>query len=190
MELSHFIKILKKYSLFIVILVVLGAIIGFLSSDFFASGFRRNQTYFVSEKSQTGENTPNFNSEAYFQQEKLRNATDSLVAVLESEDFQNEALTSQDSLQVRKLAPRVIRLTYLSQSQENATANLDTVIDKFNDKITTLSEDNTNFQLKPIGASSAPIYSKLNSLTLLAAGALIAAAFALFIVGLKEYNNL
>ncbi len=190
MELKEFVVIIKKYFLFIVILTAAGAAVGFFSTRFFPSGFQRSQVYFVSEHSTDLKNSPNFNAENYYLQEKLRNATDTLVAILDSVDFQKEVLSAGDTLQVRKIAPQVMRLTYLSSSEQNATLKLDKVVDKFNTKISDLTEGSPTAQLKAVGPTAQPIYSRLNRLTLFFAGSLLGLVFALFIVGLKEYNKL
>lgn len=190
MDLKQFIKIIKKYSLFIIILVVLGAVVGVFSTSLTSSGFQRTQTYIFSDKSSNPQNNPNSQAEAYYTGENLRNSTDTFIGILQSDDFQKEAVASGDSLQVKKVAPQVIRLTYSSPVERNSAENLDKVVVKFNSKIANFTKTNFTIQLEPVGMAQTPVSSSVNNTTLLFAGAFVGIAFALFIVGLKEYNNL
>ncbi len=189
MELREFAKVIKKYLVFIIILAAIGAAIGFFSIRFFPSGYQQSRIYFIGQK-QDSAKSPNLGSEGYYLQEKLRNSTDALVAILQSGDFQKEAIVAGDQLQVRKVSPQIIRLTYISADRQNATANLDHVVDKFNIKITVLGESTQAAQLKTVGTPQQPVFSKFNKLSLLLAGSILGVVFALFVVGVKEYNKL
>ena len=190
MDLRQLIQIIKKYSLFIIILAVLGAVGGGFSARLTSSGFQRTQTYIISNQSQVLQNNPNYYSENFYAEENLRNNTDTYIAVLQSNDFQKEAVVSGDSLQVKKVAPQVLRLTYSSPIEQNSSQNLDKVVVFFNSLIGDLTKANLAIRLEPVGMAQEPVFSRVNSTTLLFAGAFIGIAFALFIVGLKEYNNL
>ncbi|OGD97148.1 hypothetical protein A3A49_00955 [Candidatus Curtissbacteria bacterium RIFCSPLOWO2_01_FULL_38_11b] len=190
MELKEFLKIIKRYSLFIIILAALGAAVGFSSTNLTSAGFKRTQTYIISPQSPVLENSPDYHAQNYYLGENLKNSTDSFVAILQSEDFQKEVMSPGDELAVRKIAPQVIRLTYNSQSENNASTNLEQVVEKFNIKFGILFEKGTSIQLKPVGAQLPPLYSKLNNFTLLAAGLVLGVSFALFVVALKEYNRI
>jgi len=190
MDLKQFIKVIKKYALFIIILAVIGAVIGFYSTNLTAAGFQRTQTYIIDNQSQVSENTPNYYLESYYALQNLRDATDTYVAILQGEDFQKEAVGSGDSLQVRKVAPQIIRLIYTSNGEQNSFENLDKVVANFNSLIGNFSKGGSSVQLIPVGMTQKPVFSSVNSTTLLFAGAFVGIAFALFVVGLKEYNKL
>lgn len=187
MELEELIQIIKKYFAFIGVLVVIGAIIGASSSDFFSSGYNHSQTYFLADKFTQTPVSANLRSESYFEQEKPRNFTDTAVAILNSPDFKSQVLEGTDDLIVRKVAPQVIRLTYVSNSPDQNFIKLNEISDKFNQKIQDLQESSPSSQLKAIGQVGTPVYSALNSSTLAASGAILGAVFAIFIISLKTY---
>lgn len=57
----------------------------------------------------------------YFAQLRTRDFTETLVSFLSSEDFQNEA---QVGIRARKVAPQLIRISAIANSQEEAVANI------------------------------------------------------------------
>jgi len=173
MELKEFIKILKSYLAVIIVLAIVGAASGFYSTRYFSSGYHHTQDFFLAEN--------------FFTQEKARDFTDSAIAILESPDFKDEVISSGDTLIVRKLAPQVIRLNYISQNADAGNSQLQSITQKFNSKIQTLTESTQASQMKAVGNFQPPRYSSLNKSVLAVAGTLLGIIFALFVIGLKNY---
>ncbi len=173
MELKEFIKIIRSYLAVIIVLAIVGAAGGFYSTRYFSSGYHHTQDFFLVEN--------------LFTQEKARDFTDSAIAILESPDFKDEVLNPGDTLIVRKLAPQVVRLTYISPNVDTSNLQLQSITQKFNLKIQTLTASNQTPELKAIGNSQMPSYSSLNQSVLAVAGVLLGTIFALFVIGLKNY---
>lgn len=190
MELNEFITLVKKYIVLIVIFALIGAVLGVSSTKFFSSGFNHQRFYFLTDPSPDIQENQDYRSENYFLQEKSRNFTDTAVAILDSPDFKNEVLGPGDLLQVRKVAPQLVRLNLISQSADSNFSKLQKVTVVFNRKIQNLTESTPTSQLKPVGSVSSPSYSSLNSRVLLVFGAILGAAFALLIIGLKNYHKI
>lgn len=190
MELTKFVKIIKNNIVFIIIVALIGALIGFFSADFFSSGYHHSQLFFLMSPPNQTASMQNNLSERYYLQEKSRNFTDTAVAILDSVDFKNEVLSPGDSLAVRKVAPQLIRLDFISPTPDSNNVQLNKVTREFNSKIQSLIESTPAAQLKPIASVASPVYSSLNSRVLFVFGAVLATAFALFVVGIKNYFKL
>ncbi len=173
MELRQFLKILKSYLAVIIVLAIVGAASGFYSTRYFSSGYHHTQDFFLVEN--------------FFTQEKARDFTDSAIAILESPDFKDEVINPGDTLIARKLAPQVIRLTYISPNVDTSNSQLQNITQKFNSKIQILTESTQASQMKAVGNFQPPSYSSLNKSVLAVAGALLGTIFALFVIGLKNY---
>lgn len=178
---------LKKYFLFIIILSVCGAAIGYNLAKFLPSGYKQTQLFFLTPETAQDQDT---NLGKYFIQENSRNFTDTAVAILQSTEFQSEVLKPGQVLTVRKIAPQVIRLTYTHSTLNSDDPKLIDVAGHFNQKIENLLQSTSSAQLKPIEQVSEPSFSALNKYVLLAGGFLIGALFAVFIIGLKVYLKL
>ena len=187
MELKDFLKILKSYLAVIIVLAIIGAASGFYSTRYFSSGYHHTQDFFLVDPSVQSISVENIKSENFFAQEKARDFTDTAIAILESPDFKGEVLNYGDTLIVRKLAPQIIRLTYVSQNADAGNSQLQNITQKFNSKIQTLTESTQASELKAIGNSQMPSYSSLNKSVLAVAGVLLGTIFALFVIGLKNY---
>lgn len=186
MELTDLVKILKKEIVFLAVAIFIGALVGFYSTRFFSSGYLHIQHYFLTE-ARSQEVSDNLNREIYYSQEKNRNFTDTAIAILESPDFKSEVVKKGDSLVVRKSAPQVIKLTYISKSPDENNTSLNNVKETFNSKIKALTESTSVSQLKPIGDNLPPVYSALNKFVLALAGSVLGIFFATFVIGLKNY---
>lgn len=190
MEINQLIPLIKKNALIIIIFAAIGAVTAATSANFFSSGFNHQRLYFLTSPNMTNQITDNPNSESYLLQEKSRNFTDSAIAILDSPDFKAETLDQGDSLQVRKVAPQVIRLNLISASPDNNNSKLDNVISEFNTKIQQLTKSTSSVELKPVGGLTPPSYSALSKKVLFAFGAVLGTAFALLVIGLKNYYKI
>lgn len=186
MELTEIIKIIKKELVFLTGALLVGALVGFYATRFFPSGYLHTQQYFLTE-ARFQEESEIINAQSYYSQEKNRNFTDTAIAILESPDFKGEVVKAQDSLVVRKAAPQVIKLTYISQNPDENNTNLNNVKETFNSKIKALTESTSASILKPIGNKSLPVYSAFNKFVLALAGSVLGIFFATFVIGLKNY---
>ena len=187
MELKEFIKILKSYLTVIIVLAIVGAASGFYSTRYFSSGYHHTQVYFLTDSSAQPASVENIKSENFFTQEKARNFTDTAVAILESPDFKSENIGTGDELIVRKLAPQVIRLTYVSPNADSNNSQLQKVTENFNTKSQSLTGSTQASQLKAVAGFKPPSYSSLNQFVLAVGGAFIGIVFALFVIGVKNY---
>lgn len=116
MQLNDLINLIKKYLILIVIFALIGAFVSASSASFFSSGFEHQRLYFLTDPILNNQISQNPNSESFLLQEKSRNFTDTAIAILDSPDFKSLVLENNDSLEVRKIAPQIIRLTLISSS--------------------------------------------------------------------------
>ncbi len=190
MEISELINLVKKYIILIAILALIGGVIGASSANFFSSGFKHQRLYFLTDPVVASQISDTPNSESFSLQEKSRNFTDTAVAILDSPDFKNEVLARGDSLQVRKVAPQVIRLTLVSNTPDTNFSKLQKVSASFNLKIQDLTASTPSSILKPVGLESSPVYSSLSRQVLFVFGVVLGTVFALLVIGLKNYYRI
>lgn len=183
MELKTYLKIIKKNLIFISIFAVIGVILGFYSTNFLPSGYIQNQTLFVSD---TGKYE---NPNSTIKQDKALNYTDSAVSIIQSEDFLLSAQITNSKIEVKKLAPQVIKITATSQSAEISRQDLLSSVEKFNEKTQQLLGDKS-IQLTPIGSTPTPTYFALNNKILATFGALIGIISSAAILALVSYLKL
>ena len=183
MEFKVYLKIIKNNVIFIGIFTVIGVILGFYSAGFLPSGYRQNQTLFVSETEKDEDPAP------LFRQDKALSYTDSAVSIIQSEDFLLSAQITNSQIEAKKLAPQVIKITVTSQSAETSRQDLSTSILKFNEKTQQLLGDKS-IQLIEIGPTTIPTHFALNNKILASFGALIGIVSSAAILALVSYLRL
>lgn len=186
MEFKEYIKIFKKYSAFILLCVILGAVVGFFSTNYLPQGYRLTQTLIISGP-QPAPDT--YNYEGFYSQERARNFTDTAVAILESGDFQKE-IPQNGSLEVKKLAPQVIRLTVTAKDPATSKDLMQKTQEAFNKKYLELAGDNQNITLKPIASPEEPAFQRSSRKIYAAGGAIIGLALSIAAISLKSYFRL
>lgn len=179
MEFKQYLKIFQKNFIFIAILVISGLALGFYSSRILPSGYRQSQVVFVSD---TQSNNPDFAQK----QDRAINFTDSASSIIPSEDFLNSISISQTSVEVKKLAPQVLKITTASQSAEKSRQDLENIISKFNEKTENFIGDK-DIQLKPVGVTPEPTHFALSMKVLGVFGALIGFIASISIISLATY---
>ncbi len=181
MDLKEYITIIKKNAFFIIVLTLIGASVAFSSTKFLKSGYKTSAVYFLVISSQQNTST----------NQKLdpTNITDTAVAVLSSPDFLNEVATNNLSLDAKKLAPQVIRLTLTSKDQQTSEKSLTPVVDKFNQKLASLISESSP-KLEPVGVHGQSIHDVLNNKILAAFGATVGLLASLVIIAVVRYLKL
>lgn len=181
MDIKDYIKILTKNAFFIIILTLIGATVAFSSTRFLKSGYKNEMVYFLVI------NQP----ENSLQNQKLdpTNTTDTAVAILASPDFLKETAINALSVDVKKLAPQVIKLTLTSDNSQLSQSSQAQVATKFNQKVTTFITNGT-LKLEPVGESPPSIHNALNSKVLAVFGALIGLLASLTSIAIVRYLRL
>lgn len=181
MDLKDYVKILTKNAFFIIALTLIGAAVAFSSTGFLKSGYKNEMVYFL-VISDSGNSLTS-------QKLDPTNITDTAVAVLTSPDLLNETAISSMSLDVKKLAPQVIKLTLTSQSPELSKNSQAPVVEKLNQKLTAFVPEAT-LKLEPVGEESQSFQQVLNSKILAVFGALIGLLASLVTVAIVRYLRL
>lgn len=181
MEIQIYLKILRKNAFFIVAMVLIGAIIAFSSTRFLKSGYKNDMVYFLTV---SGSSSPDTN-----QRLDPTNITDTAVAILTSQDFLNETGISSLSVDAKKLAPQVVKLTLTSESAQLSQDSQIIVSNKFNQKLTSFIPD-ASVKLEPVGSPSKSFQKILNSKILAVFGALVGFLASLVIITLSKYLKL
>jgi capsular polysaccharide biosynthesis protein len=181
MDIKEYIKIIRKNAFFIVALTLIGALVAFYSTRFLSSGYKNEMVYFltVSTQDKSGLN----------QRLDPTNITDTAVAILTSPDFLNETSITPLSIDAKKLAPQVIRLTLTSDDPGLSANSQDSVVGKFNQKITTLVPE-TSLKLQSVGANSQSVHDVLNNKILAVFGAMVGLLASLIIITIVRYLRL
>mgnify|MGYP001601264765 CR=1 FL=1 len=183
MELKQYLKLIQKNITFIGILTIVGLILGLYSAKLLPSGYKQSQVFFVTQS--TADESPN----TLYKQDRALNYTDSAVSIIQSDDFLLSAQISQSTVEVKKLAPQVIKITLTSQSREKSTQDLSTILLRFNEKTEQILQSKT-IQLTPIGIAPTPVFFALNSKILAIFGALIGFISSAAILALTSYFKL
>lgn len=181
MELKTFLKILKAYLVNILILASFGGVLGYYSSKISAESFQIEKTYFVRMPSSDAANQ----IENLLIQNQASSQTDTAVALLESADFQGEALSVGSSLSVRKLAPQVVRLTITNSSQDNLLKDFQNLPQNFSLKTQKLNQNNLN--LVSVSENNKIQQPNVNTKITTGVGFLLGLLSALLLIGLKLY---
>lgn len=189
MELKQILKLVRNQAYFVVALIFLGAIIGAQSAKFFPSGYSKSQLFFLTTTQASNQAQNNYFA-PYYAQENARNFTDTAVALLGSEEFLKEARPAGASVNVRKVAPQLIRITAQSPNPSDLDEPLEQISQVFNQKIAAISQDAYASQLKEVSLPTVPTFFALNAQILAAAGAILGLASSLLVIGLKVYFKL
>lgn len=181
MDLKDYIKILTKNAFFIIVLTLIGTTVAFTSTRFLKPGYKNEMVYFLVING----------SENSLSSQRLdpTNTTDTVVAVLTSPDFINETAVDPLSLDAKKLAPQVIKLTLTSSSPQLSKNSQAPVADKFNQKLATLVPD-ASLKLEPIGVESQSYQNILNSKILAVFGAVVGLLASLITIAVVRYLKL
>ena len=159
MELNQYIKLLKKNTLFILVLSVLGLTLATFMTKSLPSGFGQTQTFYI--------NAPIIQDEensAFFTQERARNFTDSAVSILESSDFKNEVLLSPgQAISAKKTAPQIIQISSSAQNSNDAQALMQKSVKTFNSKLVQFSQSQSPMQIQPVGQPQNPAEIVVNT---------------------------
>lgn len=188
MELKQYLKIAKKYWLFIVIVSLIGVLLALFAARKMPQGVSLTQTFFITPA--PVQNFAQYHFEAYYAGEKTRNFTDTAVAILDSADFKSQVVGSGEALQVRKLAPQVIQIKAFAPKSEEAKQLMMAAVNTFNAQFVftqPLPADPASFGLKEVAPAQEPARQVVNRQVLAAAGLVLGFAFAIFVVSLKSY---
>lgn len=181
MDLKDYIKILTKNAFFIIALTLIGAFVAFTSTRFLKSGYKNEMVYFLvineSENLDIGRKVD------------PTNITDTAIAVLTSPDFLNETAISTLTIDAKKLAPQVIKLTLTSNSLQLSETSQTPVVDKFNQKLNILVPD-ASLKLQPVGIQSQSFQNILNSKILTVFGAVVGLLASVIIIAIVRYLRL
>jgi capsular polysaccharide biosynthesis protein len=188
MEFREYLKILKKNFLLIFILGIAGFLVSFVTVKKLPTGYEKSQLVYVVIPKIAQNQTYNF--EGYFSQEKARNFTDTAIAILESPDFSGEILTPGEALNIRKVAPQVIRITAVANDSQSADSLITKTITGFNQKMFALTNEDQQPQIKLIGKSQPAVFTGQNPKIITAFGFLAGVFFAIFVISLKTFLKL
>jgi hypothetical protein len=177
MELINYLKLIRQYAVFILICSLTIAALAYLVSDSISSGYKKSQTYFLKIE--------NIN-----QIDKANELTDTVVAVIQSDEFKQESAAFVGSFSARKIAPQVVKITFTSQNESSLTLQTQIVEKAFNDKLKSLSQNPTEIQLVSLGAQNQIVKTNLNKNVLAIFGIIIGALFAQLVIIAKTYLKL
>ena len=184
MELKQYLKIFKQYSPLIIAFSLLGAALAFVLTPRLPSGYTASQLFYVVSPKLA--QNPSYNFEGYFIQEEARNFTDSAIAILSSADFTSELAGPNLSINARKAAPQVIRLSVTAETPENSRKLLTKAVSSFNQKMVDLTGDQA-VRIKAVGPEMEATFAGFNQKIMMVFGFLIGAIFAILTVSLKTY---
>ncbi len=189
MELKAYLETFKKYYLLIGLFTVIGAIIAFTYVAKTPAGSRIDQTFYVATQPKNLGQAPATELDTYTQNQNARNFTDTATALAQSPDFSQAFVKSGQSLQVRKLAPQIIKVTATSQNSQESQNLLKSFEIELNQKIATL-DPAAGVSIKSIGQTPSAYSTKLNRKIIILFGAFMGFVFAVFTSGLKTYFKL
>lgn len=180
MYLAKLAAMIKKNLIFILTVVVLGALIAYISSSFVQSGYRQERTMFLKVEERPGGPQGRIDRQAL---------TDTVAALIASTDFQRGISTSGVSAAARKQAPQVITITTTSQRPELSRQALENIVSKFNSTSATLITD-SDVELVSLGELSEPEMKILSPKLLAIFGALVGLTVALAIILIYQFFKL
>ena len=184
MELRIYLKIILKNLPIILLFAIGGSLIAFLITAKTASGVQLAQLFYIAEPQ--GSSSASYRYEGYYAQERARNFTDTAVSILESPDFATLVKDSPGSIQVRKMAPQVIRVTASATSETQTASLINAAAGAFNQKMAPLSPAEP-LTLKAIGNGPQAVFSGPTRSVSMASGFLLGTLFALLVVGIRTY---
>lgn len=188
MEFKQYLKVAKRYWLFIAITSLTGVLLALYTARKMPQGFALAQTFFITPA--PIQNFAQYHFEAYHAFEKARNFTDTAVAILDSADFKSQVVGPGEALRVRKLAPQVIQIKAFAPAAEEAKQLMMATVNVFNAKfvfVQPLPADPASFGLKEVASVQEPTQQVIDRRLLAAAGLVLSFAFAIFVVSLKSY---
>ncbi len=181
MDIKEYIKILTKNTLFIIALTIIGAAIAFSSTRFLKSGYQNERFYFlIISQNENLENSQRLDP---------TNITDTAVSILNSPDFINEMAINTLSIDAKKLAPQVIKLTLTSKDPELSKNSQDPIVDKFNRKLTSFVPA-SSLKLESVGSPNQSYQNMLNNKVLAVFGAIIGFLASVVIIYVVRYLKL
>ncbi|MEK7581456.1 MAG: Wzz/FepE/Etk N-terminal domain-containing protein [Patescibacteria group bacterium] len=182
MEIKDLTSQIKKNLIFIAIITLVASSVGFSSTKFLKSGYQQQTLLFVKvqDKNTLSENSPRVDSS---------NLTDTTVAILQSPDFASGADLGESQLEVRKMAPQVIRITVTAKNKDVSSQTSTKVIYSYNEKIKNLVPQ-ANIELVGVGIPNDPTRQVLNSKIMAAFGASLGFIASLSILALAKYLKL
>lgn len=183
MELKAYLKTFKKYFYFITVLCFFGAFIGFFVSARQPTGQIASNIYLIKTVPTAGDST--YDYDGYYRQERARNFTDTLVAMLKSAAFAGDILVPGQSLKVEKEAPQLISISAFAATPNDAHNLLQSFETNSNRKITEFFHG--ELVVEPASEPAIGQKSSLPKAVYTFAGLLLGLAFALFVITLKEY---
>ena len=187
MELREYLKILKKYLLFIIIWMLLGALLAVIVVKSTGRGTSWQQNFLVVVPSEPlSVSGQNFRYEGYFAQEKAANFTDTAVAVLTSVDFTGPFLPAGYSLSSRKVAPQLVRITAVGVSEAETKRLIAEAAGRFNQKMAEWQSPSPP-RLVAIAQDPKPASAPPRKVVVSVFGAVVGTTFALTIIALKTY---
>lgn len=181
MEAKKYLKIIRENVIFLVILVVVGAALGFYSTKLLPAGYLFSQVYFVSSSQPTTSDN--------IREDKAITFTDSAVSILESRDFQQAAEITESSVDVKKLAHQVISITVTSNKPAKSQSDLFTLVTNFNVSVADWLGSNS-VQLKPVGVPNNPSFFALDKKVMTGFGALIGLIASVSVLAVVRYFKL
>lgn len=188
MEFKLYLKVAKRYWLFIVAASLAGALLATFAVSKMPQSYVLTQTFFITPA--PVQNFAQYHFEAYYAAEKARNFTDTAVAILNSADFGGQVVAGGQTLQVRKLAPQVIQIKAVAANPNEAKQLMARTVNTFNTKFIfgqPLPADPGSFGLKEVAPAGEPIRQLVKRQVASAAGLVLGLAFAVFVVSLKSY---
>lgn len=188
MELKQYLKVAKKYWLFIVIVSLAGVLLALFAARKMPQGISLAQAFFITPP--PIQNFAQYHFEAYYAGEKARNFTDTTVAILSSADFKSQVVGPGQALQVKKLAPQVIQIKAFAPNPAETKQLMMATVNTFNAKFIfaqPLPADPASFGLKEIAPAQEPARQAVDRRVASAAGLVLGFTFAIFVVSLKSY---
>lgn len=189
MELLNYLKVLRKNFIFIAIFAVGGFAVGSLVARNTPSGYNYEQTFFVAPNKTQTENTQAafFDFEGFYAQEKARNFTDTLTALVQTPDFKNGATLPQSSVKAQKLAPQLVKVSVTAPSVGEAKFQLERLIIQLDSKLASLGSE---IKIIPTGNPVEPVLTRLDPTLISTFSTILGIALSLVIISLKSYFRL
>jgi len=177
MKIKEIITIIKENVIFISVVVILFALLAYLSTSFKKPGYTQDRTVFLKiQQSTSSDRLPD-----------IQALTDTAVAILSSRDFQNST-GAPAAVSVKKIAPQVISISSSAQTGQMASQAVEKTITEFNN----VSSNLINYSpvLQSIGSQPEPGKALLNNKVLTVFGALVGFIIALSTITISRYLRL
>lgn len=187
MELKKYLQIAKENALFLIAIILIGALSAYFTAPHINSGYRAQSIFYLTNQAQEASASQSYNFGGYFLQSTAINATDTAIAILESANFQSQLKNSGAATTIKKVAPQVIEITVISKDPDVPKSQIESIPGVFNAKMKELNSVGSALTLSPISNQINVSYYSLNSKVVALAGLVIGAVFAFLILGLKTY---